>query len=186
MMTLDDLAVLDLVILGTSIVSMLIGAVRGFVREALSLAVWLAAFLGANLAAREAGALFAEWISDESLQVPVGFAAVFVVTLALGNLAMNLLGMLIDATGLTGLDRTLGTLFGAARAAVLGVVAVAFAEPLLGETSWWQASRFVPYLVEAQVETFDAFDRIADVVRDWFGRATDSGNQLRESGVNHG
>ena len=44
-MALDDLAVLDLVVLGTAAVSILIGAIRGFVREALSLAVWLAAFL---------------------------------------------------------------------------------------------------------------------------------------------
>ena len=37
--------------------------------------------------------------------MPIGFAAVFMVILVVGNLAMNLLGMPIDATGLTGLDR---------------------------------------------------------------------------------
>ena len=185
-MALDDLAVLDLVVLGTAAVSILIGAIRGFVREALSLAVWLAAFLGANLAAREAGALFSDWVPDEALQVPIGFAAVFIAILVVGNLAMNLLGMLVDATGLTGLDRTLGTLFGAARAALIGVVAVAFAEPLLGETDWWQASRFVPHLVDAQVETFEALERVADIVRDWLGHASTVRNPLEESGVVRG
>jgi len=180
--TLDDFAILDLVILGTAAVSILIGVFRGFVREALSLAVWVAAFVCANLGAREAGAFFSDWVSDEALQVPIGFAAVFLVTLVIGNLAMNLLGMLIDATGLTGLDRTLGTLFGAARAAVILVVAVAFAEPLLGETSWWQASRFVPYLVDAQVGTFEALDRIADVVREWVGRAPTDRLPIGEAG----
>ena len=166
-MDLADVAVLDIVILVTLAVSVLIGAVRGFVREAVSLAVWVAAFVVANVSARQASTLFEGWISDPDIRFPIGFAAVFVATLILGNLFMRFLGMLVDATGLTGLDRTLGTLFGAARAAVLLVVLAFFAEPLFGDSGWWQASRLVPWLLGAQAETFAILDRIAATVAGW-------------------
>jgi membrane protein required for colicin V production len=162
-----ELPVLDVVILTTAAVSVLIGAVRGFVREAVSLGVWLAAFVVANVSAREASALFEDWVSDPALRFPLAFGAVFVATLILGNLFMRVLGMLVDATGLTGLDRTLGTLFGAARAGVLLVVLVFFAEPLFGDNGWWQASRLVPWLAGAQEETFALLDRIAAAVAGW-------------------
>ena len=162
-----ELPMLDIVILATAAVSIFVGAVRGFVREAVSLAVWVAAFVVANVSSREASTLFENWVSDPALRFPLAFGAVFLATLILGNLFMRVLGMLVDATGLTGLDRTLGTLFGAARAGVLLVVLVFFAEPLFGDSGWWQASRLVPWLAGAQAETFAMLDRIAAAVAGW-------------------
>lgn len=164
-----ELAPLDLLILAVVAVSVLIGAVRGFVREAFSLAVWVLAFAAAALGAREASVFFEDWIAEEGLRMPVAFGALFLAALILGNLAVRLLGMLVDATGLTGLDRTLGTLFGAARALVLLVVVSAFAAPLFADSGWWQASRLVPWLVDAQAGLFELFDRIANTAGDWVG-----------------
>lgn len=164
-----EFAALDLVILAVVAVSVLIGAVRGFVREAFSLAVWVVAFVVANLCAREASALFESWVADAGLRLPLAFGAVFLASLILGSLAVRLLGMLVDATGLTGLDRTLGTLFGAARAVVLLVVISAFTAPLFADTGWWQASRLVPWLVDAQAGIFEILDRVATTAGGWIG-----------------
>ena len=164
---MPELAVLDVVIVITAAVSVLIGALRGLVREALSLLVWLGAVVVANLTARDASRLFENYVSDPDLRFPLAFAAVFLAALVLGSLITRLLGMLVHATGLTGLDRTLGTLFGAARAAVLLVVITAFAAPLFADTRWWQASRFVPSLVDAQEGTFALLDALAETVTAW-------------------
>lgn len=164
-----ELAPVDLVILAVVGVSVLIGAVRGFVREAFSLAVWVAAFIVAALGAREASGLLEGWVSDAGLRMPVAFGALFLAALILGNLLVRVLGMLVDATGLTGLDRMLGTLFGGARAVVLLIVISAFAAPLFADTGWWQASRLVPWLVDAQADLFELFDRIASTAGGWIG-----------------
>lgn len=168
-MTAAELPLLDVVILAVLAVSVLIGAVRGFVREAFSLGVWILAFVVANLSAREASTLFESWVGDPALRLPLAFGAVFLATLILGSLAVRVLGMLVDATGLTGLDRTLGTLFGAGRAVVLLIVISAFAAPLFADTGWWQASRLVPWLVDAQAGTFELFERIASTAKGWIG-----------------
>lgn len=162
-----EFATLDLLILAVVAVSVLLGAVRGFVREAFSLGVWVLAFVVANLSAREASGLFASWVADAELRLPLAFGAVFLATLILGSLAVRVLGMLVDATGLTGLDRTLGTLFGAARAVVLLVVISAFTAPLFADTGWWQASRFVTWLVDAQAGIFEFLDRVAKTAGSW-------------------
>lgn len=164
---MGEIAPLDLMILAVVAVSVLIGAVRGFVREAFSLAIWVVAFVVANLSAREASTLFESWVGDAALRLPLAFGAVFLATLILGSLLVRVLGMLVDATGLTGLDRTLGTLFGAARAVVLLVVISAFTAPLFADEGWWQASRLVLWLVDAQAGIFELFDRIARTTKDW-------------------
>ena len=170
-MTPADFAFLDLLIVGTAAVSVLVGAVRGFVREALSLALWVGAFVIASLSAREASTLFESWVRDPALRTPLGFGAVFLAALILGSLATRLLGMIVDMTGLTGIDRTLGTVFGGARAFVLLVVITAFAAPLFADTGWWQASRLVPLLVAAQADIFGLFDRIAATIGELLGGA---------------
>lgn len=69
----------------------------------------------------------------------------FVATLLVGAMVNYLIGELIRVTGLSGTDRFLGMAFGAARGALLVVVAVGLLS--LGpvqQDSWWQQSRLVP------------------------------------------
>ena len=69
----------------------------------------------------------------------------FVATLLVGAMINFLIGELIRVTGLSGTDRFLGMAFGAARGALLVVVAVGLLS--LGpvqQDSWWQESRLVP------------------------------------------
>ena len=121
------------------------GAWRGLVREVISLAGWIAAFLVANLLAEPlANALP---ISNPDLRMIVAFVAVFVVTLTLATLAAIALSKALKASGLRGLDRTLGGLFGVARGVL---IALAFAL-VAGLTSFpqqttWTASWSGPML----------------------------------------
>jgi membrane protein required for colicin V production len=115
---------LDYAVLGVLALSTAWGVWRGLMREVISLAGWIAAFVAANLLAEPLADALPQSISNPELRVLVAFVAIFVVTLTLATLAAIALSKALKAAGLRGLDRTLGGLFGVARGVL---IAVAFA-----------------------------------------------------------
>lgn len=136
----------DYFILGLIGLSMLVSLWRGFIKEALSLATWIVAFL----VALSFSDLFADqltpWIELPSARAVAAFVGLFVIVLILGALVNFLAGQLVSKTGLGGTDRVLGSVFGVAR----GVIIVAVVVLLAGVTPlprdpWWQASQLMPH-----------------------------------------
>jgi membrane protein required for colicin V production len=115
---------LDYAVLGVTGLSAAWGVWRGLVREVVSLAGWVIAFLAANLFAAPLAEALPRMVSPPELRVLVAFVGVFVLSLAVTSLAGLALAKAIRAVGLGGLDRTLGGLFGVARGLVI-VLAVA-------------------------------------------------------------
>ena len=143
---------LDYAVLGVLAISVAWGLWRGLVREVISLAGWVMAFLAANLFAAPLAAALPESIPREELRVLIAFAAIFVVTLTVTTLAALLLSKMLKAVGLGGLDRTLGGLFGLARGVL---IALAFAL-IAGLTSFpmsplWKQSATGPVLGRAAI-----------------------------------
>lgn len=113
------MSVLDYAALGVILVSMLWGIWRGLMREVMSLAGWVLAFLAANAVAGPLGELLpASWASGE-VRVLIAFGVVFVVTLSAATLVGVALSKMFKAAGLSGVDRTLGAIFGLARGIVI-------------------------------------------------------------------
>jgi membrane protein required for colicin V production len=141
----------DYVIIGIISLSALISLMRGFVREALSLVVWVAAFWIAWSFFREL-ALQLDVISVPSVRLGVSFAILFVTSLLLGALVNFLVGQLVEKTGLSGTDRLIGVVFGAARGALLVAVLVLLAglTPFPNDP-WWQESQLIPFFQELAV-----------------------------------
>jgi membrane protein required for colicin V production len=139
---------IDYVILGVIGLSTIISLVRGFVREALSLVVWVFAFWVAWTFFRElAGHLGV--FSVPSVRLGVAFAILFIATLIVGALVNYLIGQLVDKTGLSGTDRLIGMLFGAARGALLVAVLVLLAGLTpFPEDPWWQESSLLGHFQE--------------------------------------
>jgi len=137
---------IDIIILGILLVSALISLVRGFVREALSLVVWVGAFWVAITYSPMLEAQFAEHINTPSLRLALSFFLLFLATLVAGGVVNFLIGQLVDRTGLSGTDRVLGMVFGAARgvAVVAALVLLAGLTPL-PKDPWWQASTLLPH-----------------------------------------
>ena len=104
----------DYFIIGTIVVSALVSLLRGFVREALSLAIWILAFWVAWTFFRDLAPVFGNWVSTPSVQFGIAFGLLLIVTLLLGGILNYLIGRLIDETGLSGTDRMLGMVFGIA------------------------------------------------------------------------
>jgi membrane protein required for colicin V production len=115
---------LDYAVLGVMGISIAWGVWRGLVREVMSLAGWVIAFLAANLFAAPLAETLPASISRPELRVLAAFVGIFVLSLAVATLAGLLLSRIIRAIGLGSLDATLGALFGVARGLL---IALAFA-----------------------------------------------------------
>lgn len=140
----------DIVIPGIIVVSALFSLMRGFVREALSLFGWLAAFWVALTFSDDLANVFLNGISVPSLRIIVAFTILFVITLVIMALVNNLAGQLIKKSGLTGTDRMIGMIFGFIRGVLLVSVLVLLAGfTTMTQDAWWKES--------AMIEVFHEF-----------------------------
>ncbi|MFY9180267.1 MAG: CvpA family protein [Venatoribacter sp.] len=141
------MAVIDLIILGVLAVSTLISLWRGFIREALSLVIWVAAFLVARMFSGNLAILLGGLVETNSLRWLLSFAILFLGTVVVGTMLNFLISKFIHATGLAGLDRTLGMVFGFVRGLVI-LVAVVYGLKftVAVQDDWWQQSIFIPFL----------------------------------------
>ncbi|WP_298608045.1 CvpA family protein [uncultured Thiothrix sp.] len=145
---LVDLGIIVLIVL-----SALIGLIRGFVREAVSLATWIAAAAFAFLYVRPLAAQLPFAVQSEVVRLGIAFAIIFFGVLVAGAIINYLFNAAISAIGLGGVDRFFGGLFGAFRGALLVTLSVV----LLGLTSlpanaWWRDSRLLPSFELAAVK----------------------------------
>ena len=135
----------DWAIIAIIAVSALISLKRGFVKEALSLLIWIVAGAVAWMFGGSLSQYLESYIQTPSARVIAGCTILFVATLLVGGMLNFLIGELIRVTGLDGTDRFLGMAFGAARGALLVVVGVGLLS--LGpvqQDPWWQESRLLP------------------------------------------
>jgi membrane protein required for colicin V production len=93
------------------------------------------------------GTVSEEWLRSEELQAWVGRIIVFGVVLAFGGLLGWGIAKLVQLSALSGVDRFMGSLFGAARGVVLVSVAVIGAQFAgFDNDDWWMQSRLIPHL----------------------------------------
>jgi membrane protein required for colicin V production len=135
----------DWAIIAIIAISALISLKRGFVKEALSLLTWIIAGVVAWMFGGSLSQYLVSYIETPSARVIAGCTILFVATLLLGAMVNFLISELIRVTGLSGTDRFLGMVFGAARGGLLVVVAVGLLS--LGpvrQDQWWQQSKLMP------------------------------------------
>jgi membrane protein required for colicin V production len=110
---------LDYAVLIVLAASILWGVWRGLVHEVVSVASWVLAFLAANMFAGPIGEALPTSMLTSEARVLVSFVAVFIVTLIVCTVVGHLLSKMTKVAGLGPLDRTLGGVFGLARALVI-------------------------------------------------------------------
>jgi len=132
--------------LDVAVVAVVLGSIgwgiwRGLVREVMSLAGWVIAFLAANLFAAPVAEVLPETVKRPEVRMLIGYVLVFLVVLIACTAAAVLLGKIMRAVGLGSLDRTLGGLFGLLRGLVI-VVAFALAAGLtaIPRQPFWKES----------------------------------------------
>jgi membrane protein required for colicin V production len=110
---------LDYLIIAGLLISIAWGAWRGLVREVISVAAWVLAFLGANYFGGPLADVLPDSVPTPELRMLIAFVAVFIVILAVCTLVGQFLRKLVKVAGLGELDHVLGGLFGVARALVI-------------------------------------------------------------------
>jgi membrane protein required for colicin V production len=142
-----DIATADIGIASIVAISGLISLVRGFVKEAMSLIVWVLAYVIAMTFSERLSELLINVIELASLRQLAAWGGLFVATLLVGAMINYLLGKLVTSTGLGGTDRTLGLVFGLFRGLLI-VLAIVIMLPQaipVDQDPWWQASTLIPF-----------------------------------------
>lgn len=151
---------IDAVIIGIIVFSLLVSLWRGFIREVLSLASWVAAFFIAgkfyphlSLLLIDVDIVYLQ--KSEFLRNGVAATILFVAVVMIGGVINMLLAQLADRTGLTGTDRVLGAAFGMLRGIFIVAAILFFVERFttFGQSELFKASQLIPHF---------------DFIVDWF------------------
>ena len=138
----------DWIIIVVLSVSILLSLWRGFVREALSLLGWIAAFVVAHTFVDRLAVELAGAIANVTGRYIAAYALLFVSTLVVFTLAVKVATGLVRAAGLSVLDRLLGTVFGFARGVIIILVAAYVIRQLVPpeDQQWMYQSVLMPHL----------------------------------------
>jgi membrane protein required for colicin V production len=136
---------IDYAILCVILLSAVISIIRGFVKEAISLAIWFSAFFIASQFYADLATYLTKF-DDLMIRNGVAIAILFVSTLVIGGLVNYLISQLVQFTGLTGTDRALGLVFGALRGILIVSAVLFFLDTFtpLSASTWWETSALIP------------------------------------------
>ena len=147
--------ILDLVVIGVVLISALLAAVRGFTREVLAIASWVAAAAVAWVFHPQLVPFIKQYIPASSAQDTIALvaaiAALFLGTLIVVSLITARISDFVLDSRIGALDRTLGFVFGAARGLLLAVIGYVFFTALVGSEKlpvWAKDAKAKPMLEE--------------------------------------
>ena len=143
-------AIADIVIFAVMGVSLAFGLFRGLVRELLSLVSWILAFWIAYRFSSSVAQIIDKALQNPTLSQAVSAILVFVLVLVALMLLASLISKIFKATGLAGMDRILGGLFGLGRAVVILFVALIVGQhTVVIDQDWYNASMMIPLFDQA-------------------------------------
>ncbi len=138
----------DFVLLAILAISVVLGLLRGLLKEVLSLVAYASAFLAAIWWGPTVSEWLTQWISQPFVSMALSYLGVFIVVLlAIGVINMTL-ASLLSKTGLTPADHGLGAMFGLLRGVLFVLVLVILAGYTpLPEEPWWKNAMFSKQVV---------------------------------------
>jgi membrane protein required for colicin V production len=140
----------DYLMLGVLLASMLLGMLRGFVREAVGLLAWLGGLWFAWRYAPLLEPYLGGMVGEPPVSTWTARIAIVLAVLLLGWLVAGLLGYFLRHSALSLMvDRLLGLVFGTLRGAVVVAVIVMLGQFVeLDRVDWWKRSVLLPYASE--------------------------------------
>ncbi|MFP5440392.1 MAG: CvpA family protein [Gammaproteobacteria bacterium] len=143
---IDAMNAADWVVVAVVVLSMLLSLLRGFTREAISLASWVLALVGARVLSPALSVVFVTWIDDQAFRDWLAFVTLFIAILVTGMLVAHMMGEAVRNSALNAGDRLLGLGFGFVRGVLIVVVAIAFGARWWSGEGWWTESQIIPRL----------------------------------------
>ena len=156
--------IIDIIISVALVASVIVGFVRGFVKESISIATLVIAIWASLYFGPAVGNLSESWLSSQELQTWFGRLIIFGVILAVGGLLGWGISKLVRLSILSGVDRLLGSLFGVLRGVLLVALFVIGGQfSGFDNDEWWRKSRLLPHF---------------EVVADWIKEMAPVGYEL--------
>lgn len=142
------MTIFDYTVLGIMGFTILLGLMRGAIRELFSMLGWILAFYLAKTLNADVIHYLPEAIPTETIKVMAAFVLVFLLVLLLSSLLSILLTSLFKAAGLGGFNRLLGAFAGAIR----GLLFVCVLIMLAGMTDIPKDPRWTNAMLSAPLE----------------------------------
>jgi membrane protein required for colicin V production len=142
---MTNLNFLDWLVLIILLTSVILSAVKGFVRELLGIASLVAAFFAGVSFYRTASIPLKEVVLSENIALFLGFVIVFLGTLLVGALVIWALQKLIKFARVQWFDRLLGATFGFVRGWILGSIVFLALTSFSLQTQRVKSSQLAPY-----------------------------------------
>ena len=140
---------IDIVILAILVISAMVSAFRGFIKEILSLVAWIVAFFVASNFYEPMAKLFT-FTDDTRIQIALALVSLFFGSLMIIGLINYLVTTILKKTGLSGTDRMLGMVFGLARGAII-VLAAAMCFQLILKYGFFATLPSQPWYANAKI-----------------------------------
>ncbi len=144
---LQSIGILDIIFIVLLTISILLGLIRGVIREVLSLAGLIASvYLAFTFSDMIANKYVSKFLEDPSISYIVTFVLIIIATLFAVTLVNLFFSQLLKASGLSVLNRILGAIFGVLRGALICSILVMVISFIPGVTAqnWWKNSSLVP------------------------------------------
>tara|TARA_Y100001958_G_C21015928_1_gene394243 strand:+ start:117 stop:704 length:588 start_codon:yes stop_codon:yes gene_type:complete len=147
------------IVLTTSIV---LSVIRGFVKEFLSLSLWISAFFVAVNYEYLATPKINEFIGNPDISKIIAYVCVFAVFIFIGGLIIKLISKFVKWSGASGFDRLLGMIFGLTRGFLILFVFFLLLPMSAKSNEVMNNSKLAPVIVKyaPQVENF--FKKLID------------------------
>ncbi len=147
---MENLSFVDWVIIGIFILSVIMGTVRGMVKELLSLLIWgLAAYIIINYSEAFVQRLpfLAEYSLTPGIKTIIAGIILLIITILSGGVIRYIVDNLVEFSGLEGTDKTLGAIFGLLRGFVIIMIIVTLVPNIfsVADAKWWKQSSLLPY-----------------------------------------
>ena len=131
------------------ILSCTVGALRGFVKETISLLSWLVAAWFAITNASAGAQTIIPMVGNEAVALLIALIGIFIAVLMLGAIMNKIISFVIAKVGLGPFDKIIGILFGFIRGVIL-IVMILYAAILFdfNHTATWESSVLVPFFMK--------------------------------------
>lgn len=148
------LTIADWIIVGVVGISAVLSVLRGFIKEAISLIAWVAAFVVTGQFYETLAEKYT-YFEDSITRTTLAVLTLFIGTLLVLGIAGNVLQSVIHKVGLSGTDRLLGIAFGIIRGVLIVCAILAMFEILfklniltfVQDEPIWKDSVFIPELM---------------------------------------
>ena len=164
-----NIATVDIAIFALIALSGIISIVRGFIKETMSIVIWLSAFFIAVSFKSVISDYLINVITLPSIRQMTAWGILFVSTLLIGSLLSFVLGKLVSSTGLSGTDKTLGLVFGVFRGFLIVLAIVIILPELVPVSSdlWWTESKLIPFFQSFESVGQELATLIINKITEW-------------------